>query len=508
MFRQQSLTSLVTGASATMIALTSFSAFFLTASPLLSRAGSVPQVWLMILASSCATLLVMSLLHNDLQKLYGLLAEREEQARKDARLDPLTGLGNRKFLIEELEDRLEGDPVITPMALLFVDLDHFKRVNDTMGHRAGDQLIMAVAARIRETLSGAATARLGGDEFAAIVELAEGQELSPICETLTRRLSAPFRVGENEAFIGGSVGAAFLEQGLDAGDVMRRADVAMYRAKTTSSGYQVFDDPMIADVERRAELANALRKCLRGDEGLSAMYQAIVSPDGEMQALEALLRWQHETLGPVAPLEIISIAEETHLLNEVGLFMAQQAYRAAVSLPGIGICLNMRAVQLLDARYGESLIRIAVENDIPAGQLCLEIREHDFVERGNEIAPVLARLRDAGFRVAVDDFGSSTSSLAHLKALGVTTLKLDPSVLKNAQEVGSIAIMRAKVSLAKALGMTVVCEGVHSPLDEAAAVQAGCDLLQGFRYSQPAVLSNFLAQREKVVLAQRAVMWG
>lgn len=491
-----------------MIALTSFSAFFLTASPLLARAGTIPQVWLMILASSCATLLVMSLLHNDLQKLYGLLAEREEQARKDARLDPLTGLGNRKFLIEELDDRLEDNKVSNPTALLFIDLDHFKRVNDTMGHRAGDQLIMAVAARIRDALPCAATARLGGDEFAAIVELSTEQELAALCGILTKRLSAPFQVGDKEAFIGGSVGAAYLEPGLDAGDVMRRADVAMYRAKTTSSGYQVFDDRMIADVERRAELANALRKCLRGDAGLSAMFQAIVSPDGEMQALEALLRWQHETLGAVAPLEIISIAEETHLLNEVGLFMAIQASRAAAALPGIGICLNMRAVQLLDVRYAERLIRIAVDNNIPAGQLCLEIKEPDFVERGNEIAPVLARLREAGMRIAVDDFGSSTSSLAHLKHLGVTTLKLDPSVMKNAQEVGSIAVMRAKVSLAKALGMTVVCEGVHSPADEEAAVQAGCDLLQGFRYSQPAVLSNFMAQRDEEPLTQRAVMWG
>lgn len=488
-----------------MIVLTSFALSFLTFRPLAPGTTFLQQVWPMILASTCAILLVMSLLHADLKKLYGLLAEREEQARRDARLDPLTGLGNRKFLIEELEAQLGDDSSCKARVLLLVDLNHFKRVNDTMGHSVGDQLLVAVAARIRAILPDAAIARLGGDEFAIILELGSAQELSPICKNITETLAEPFQIGAEVVLTGGSVGAAVFAQELDASTLMRRADVAMYRAKTSGSGYQIFDAAMIASVKRRAELAGALRECLNGGDGLYAVFQAIVTADGKMRALEALIRWQHASFGTIAPLEIVSIAEENHLLNEVGLFMAKQAFNAANSLPGVCICLNVQAIQLLDPKYAETLICLAAENDIPEAQFQLEIQEREFVERGDEIAPVLATLRDAGFQIAVDDFGSSTSSLAHLKALGVTTLKLDPSILKNALEVGSIAVMRAKVSLAKALNMSVVCKGVCNLLDETAAVQARCDLLQGFHYSQPAPLSTFLERHEGQASASRAV---
>jgi len=484
----------VTGASAAMIALTSIALVYLTRHPLVLSATAPLHVWPMIAASSCATLIVMSLLHAELKNLYGLLFDREEQARKDARRDSLTDLGNRKLLIEELDARLSPYAANKLSALLLVDLNNFKRVNDTMGHSAGDQLLVAVAARIRATLPATVIARLGGDEFTVITEMADPKELPKICETLADSLKCPFQIGDDDLFIGGSIGAAFFEQGLDASKLIRRADVAMYRAKSSSSGYQIFDAPMIAEVERRAELANALHKCVKGSQGFGTVFQAIVSPDKDMRGLEALLRWRHEVFGAISPLEIISVAEETHLLNEIGLIMAGQACHAATALPQTPISVNVKAIQLLTPKFADKLVQIATRNGIPAGQLQLEIPERDFVERGEEIAPVLSMLCDAGIHIAVDDFGSSISSLARLKKFGVTIVKLDPGILQNAHEAGSIAIMRAKISLAKAFSMTVVCKGVDNYLDEQAAIQAGCDLLQGFRYSQPSPLGAFLSQ--------------
>lgn len=487
-----------------MVALTSAALFALALNPLGPPAGSAQQISLLILVPACATLLVMSLLHADLQQLYSLLAAREAQAQTDARRDALTGLGNRKLLVEELEARLKAG-ASDQAALLLVDLNHFKRVNDTLGHGAGDQLIIAVASRIKSILPEAITARLGGDEFAAIVEVADKRELEPICESLKTRLSSPFQIGGTEVLVGGSVGVALFEHGLNASDLLRRADVAMYRAKSTGSGCQIFDAPMVAEIERRTGLANALHDYLNSGEGLYAVFQPIVTPDGDVRALEALLRWPHESTEDISPVEIIAIAEETHLLDNVDLVMARHASHAANLLPGVSICLNIRAVQLLKPQYGDKLARVVAEYDVAPARIQLEIQERELVERGAQIASAIASLHAAGFQIAVDDFGSSTSSLAHLKALGITTLKLDPSILNNAREAGSIAVMRANVSLAKALGMTVVCKGINSSLEEAAAIQAGCDLLQGFRYGRPAGIEVFLDQsRTQTKIAQTA----
>lgn len=492
MQRQRSLTSLITGASVTMISLTSLALVVLSRNSADHGFAAVQPVWPMIMASSVAIILVMSHLHGELRKLYRIITEREERAHKDARLDALTGLGNRKFLIEQLEARLAPGASDGRSALLLIDLNNFKRVNDTLGHAIGDQLIMAVATRLRSAYPDAIAARLGGDEFALIIDRLETVALSQVCETVANRLSAAFPIGGHSLLIGGSVGAAHLAKGLDVSKLMQRADAAMYRAKSAQCRYQIFDTAMIAAGERRADLAMALRECLEQGIGIFAVFQTVVSPERNTRGLEALLRWQHDTLGEISPLEIISIAEEVHLLNEVGLFMAREAAKAAAVLPRYFVAFNLRAVQLLTPEFVDGLIRIAKEHGVANGQLHIEIHERDFVDRGSEIALSLELLRSAGFRIAVDDFGTSTSSLTMLRDLGITTLKLDPCILKTAREDASIAFMRAKVSLAKALGMTVVCEGIDSAFDESAAIQAGCDLMQGFRFSRPTALVNFL----------------
>lgn len=480
MHREKPLTSLVTGATAAMIALTGCVLYL--ADTGLVRAEN--RFWPIIVASSAATLLVMSLLHSDLQRLYELLANREAQAREEARIDQLTGLANRTSLSEriEIERRCLGERSVV---LCLLDLDHFKRVNDTRGHEGGDELLVSTARRLQEAMPGAFVARLGGDEF-AVVAGADGNEgAEQVCRRIVDVFSRPFTLSHGECFTRGSLGAAFLEPDLSTSDLLRRADKAMYQAKSSPHSFRIFDEEMIEDIARRSQLAHDLRHSAPDFENCSTVYQPIMAAGGALMGLEALLRWKHPRLGPIPPEETVSLAEEIHFINQLGLRVAADACRAAQAFPGLTIACNVSVVQLLDARFDEDLGSLVAQHGLDCGRLQLEIREVDFATRGQDVSSTLRRLKCAGFRLAVDDFGSSTSSMAQLQKLGVSVLKLDPKVLRNAREVESIAVMRAKVELAKALGMSVVCEGVAVEEDRSAAIQAGCDMLQGFLLGRP-----------------------
>ena len=498
---QRSVTSLLTGASATIIVLTTGAVFALLGNSTLAGQPAGQIVWPMLVASSCATLLVMSLLHGDLQSLCGSLVDAERRAQEAARRDDLTGLGNRKYLFENLTSKIAQSNVVDQTALLLIDLDNIKRVNDTLGHSAGDQLINAVAERLRIVAQDSEIARLGGDEFALIVSLESADVLPGICSKIVSRLTEVVQLDQGECFISGSVGATILEEGLSASESMRRADLAMYRAKGSPDGFRIYDQSMSDEAHRRTSLATALRKSLASRDGLSTKYQAIMAPSGATWGVEALLRWEHREFGQVPTLEIISVAEEMHLINEIGLFVAEEVCKAAKLFPDLTVCLNIAALQLLDFKFSSALHNVLLENGVPPEQIQLEIRERDIVDRAKEIEPALLNLSRLGFIVAVDDFGSSTSSLVQLQKMGVTVLKLDQNVLENAREMGSIAVMRAKVTLAKSLGMRVICEGINDLTSETAAVQSGCDFLQGYRYGRPVPLASFAA--EQLYLGQR-----
>ena len=480
MYRDKPLTSLITGATAAMIALTGCALYLVD----LGAWASGQRFWPMILASSCATLLVMSLLHSDLRRLYDLLAKREAQARQEARTDQLTGLANRKALGERMEAlRLSSRGGEALLCLL--DLDHFKRVNDTRGHECGDELLVQVAERLVDSLPDAFIARLGGDEFAVMATVGERRAAEDTCRAIVELLARPFALSQGECFTRGSVGAAFLQPGLSPSELLSRADTAMYKAKSDPLSYRIFDEEMIEGVARRARLAIDLRRAAPAFPDCSTVYQPILAVDGALVGLEALLRWKHRELGPIAPAETIAVAEEVHLINELGTLIARQACDAARAFPGPIIAFNVSVVQLLDSRFAEALCSLVTQQGIDSGRFQLEVREADFASRGDDIAGALRRLRSVGFGIAVDDFGSSTSSLVQLRRYGASVLKLDPQVLKNAREVDSIAVMRAKVELAKALGMSVVCEGIGTEADRSAAVQAGCDMLQGYFLGKP-----------------------
>ena len=484
MYREKPLTSLVTGATAAMIALTGCVLYLAD----YGNWWTGGRFWPLILASSCATLLVMSLLHSDLQRLYGLLADRERKAHDEARTDLLTGLANRKSLGEQIGRRLSACAGQAEI-LCLLDLNHFKRVNDTRGHESGDELLVQTAARLRDAVPEALIARLGGDEFAIVAKVDGLAGAEAVCRAIVAVFAEPFVLSQGECFTRGSVGAAFLQQGLSTSEVLSRADAAMYKAKTDPLSYRLFDDEMIVGIARRSSLAVELRRSAPRFEDCSVVYQPILAIDGALTGLEALLRWKSAAHGEIPPAEAIAVAEEVHLINELGLLVARQACRAAVAFPEATVALNVSVVQLLDGRFDRALRELVAGHGLACGRLQLEVNERDFTARGPDIAAALQSLKAAGFAIAVDDFGSSTSSLVQLQKLGVSVLKLDPNVLRNAQEVGSIAVMRAKVELGKALGMTVICEGVGVEADRAAAIQAGCDMLQGFLLGKPLELA-------------------
>jgi diguanylate cyclase (GGDEF)-like protein len=478
--REKPLTSLVTGATAAMLALTACVLYLAHG----GAEGYNDRFWLMILASSCATLLVMSLLHSDLQTLYKLLANSEEQARREARTDQLTGLANRKSLSEQI-DAVRPSSDHRRMILCLLDLDHFKRVNDTRGHEGGDQLLLHTARRLEDAVPQAFVARLGGDEFAILAEAGDLDAAEEICRTIVEALVRPFELSHGECFTRGSVGVAFLEPNLSTSELLSRADIAMYKAKSAPLSWRIFDNEMIEGIARRARLASDLRHSAPSFADCSAVYQPIHGVDGTLRGLEALLRWNHPSLGFIPPRETVSVAEEVRLINELGMLVARDACRAAHAFPGPLIAINVSVVQLLDDRFDEALRSLVAKQDLQAGRFQLEIREIDFATRGKDISGAVLRLCNAGFGIAVDDFGSSTSSLVQLRDFGASVLKLDPKVLRNAREVESIAVMRAKVELAKALGMSVICEGVGDEADRSAAIQAGCDMLQGYLLGRP-----------------------
>lgn len=296
MHRQRSLTSLMTGATAAMIALAGCALYLVDH----STSSVHGRVWPMIVASSSATLLVMSLLHSDLQRLYKLLAQREEQAQQEARVDPLTGVANRKSLGERLEAK-RASCADENSVLCLLDLNHFKHVNDTRGHEGGDELLVSVARRLEAAIPGAFIARLGGDEFAILADVDSARRAEDICLRIVDVFASPFALAQGECFTRGSVGAAFLEQDLTVSELLRRADAAMYKAKTDPRSFKIFDAEMIEGMERRARLALDLRSASPSFADCSTVYQPILGRDGSLEGLEALLRWKHPKLGQIPP---------------------------------------------------------------------------------------------------------------------------------------------------------------------------------------------------------------
>ncbi|HXP00849.1 MAG TPA: EAL domain-containing protein [Luteibacter sp.] len=419
------------------------------------------------------------------------LRESEAHVRWLACHDALTGLANRTALFSKLDAAIaRAASGAGKAALFYLDLDGFKKVNDTYGHLAGDELLVQFGARLRGLLGPNDTvARIGGDEFALLVEDNGDLDIERIAEKILVLASVPFDVPANAALVGTSVGVVLIDvDAVAAGEMARKADSALYEAKKGRNRYVVYTDELDSALAHRREVEAALRDALRAREGLDCHYQPIVrASDGKVIGLEALARWWHPRLGHVPPVHFIAVAEETGLIGRLGEWVLRTACARVAPMGELFVAVNVSAVQLRDDRFGDVVLAILAETGLAPRRLELEITETAIVNADGTTVRLLKRLRRIGVRISLDDFGTGYSSLTLLKDLDVDKVKIDRSFVQMAPTADdSAAIVRAVSNLGAALGLCVVAEGVETEQQRAFLREAGCDELQGYLFS-PAV---------------------
>jgi diguanylate cyclase (GGDEF)-like protein len=424
------------------------------------------------------------------------LARREEELAFLATHDPLTGLPNRTLIVDRAEQMLaRAARTKTPVAALFIDLDNFKAINDTLGHNVGDELLQAVAARLDAVVRGAdALGRLGGDEFVVIVEevsLTTGPEL--VAERLLEALQQPFKLGpegQTNVTVSASIGVAVGER-IAAADLLRDADIAMYRAKWDGrNGFAVFESAMKDTVQNRMELEMELRRALENEE-FRLVYQPTLDL-GSMRptGVEALVRWQNPLRGLVQPDAFIPLLEETGLIVDVGGWVLREACRQAAEWRGeghaIGMAVNVSGRQLdTDQLIGHIEAALA-DSALEPSALTIEITETTLMHNIDETARRLATIKGLGVRIAIDDFGTGYSSLAHLQRFPVDALKIDRSFisgLKNNKE--GETLIHTLVQLGKALSIETFAEGIEEQQELKLLREEDCDSGQGFLFARP-----------------------
>jgi diguanylate cyclase len=391
----------------------------------------------------------------------------------------------------------EGGP--KPFTVLFVDLDGFKEVNDSMGHSAGDNLLCTVADRLRSLLpERSELARPGGDEF--VMLLPAGVDADALAEEVCRRLAQPFVLRGQVVYIGASVGlASSPTDGLDRDELMRRADLAMYAAKGDGRGrWRRYADALDAEASERAWIARDLRLAL--DAGaLEVHYQPRLDlASGRTCGAEALVRWPHPERGMIPPVRFIPVAEESELIVALGSFvldaaLAQCRHWRDKGLDVGRVAVNVSARQLRDPRFAESVMAALGRHGLQPRDLEIELTESLFAGEVSAVERALAPLRARGVCVALDDFGTGFSSLSALKHLPVDVMKIDRSfVIDLGQDRAADAVVRSVIALARDLGKRVVAEGVETELQQQRLQALGCDEVQGYRYAKPLPAATFL----------------
>ena len=478
---------IVSAAVATLV-LTNFATVSIIKDNTNSQLELFGSIWPIALTSAVAVILVMSFLYKSLVDLVDELEAREANAQHQALHDQLTGLANRALLEDRLSQALtryrrSGEQV----ALLMLDLDRFKQVNDTLGHNAGDKLVQEVGERLRSLLRETDTvARIGGDEFAIVQVSPKGEaDVRRLCERIISVIRKPFLIGDREARVGVSIGAVFATKEVsEASELLRKADITMYRAKAAGRDcFRLFTEAMDADVQRRDQIESTLRAELSEGRGLDLHYQPIFDGRGKVITLEGLVRWNHPLLGKVNPAEIIPIAEECGVIDDLGQHSFREACKMARQWPDLAIAVNLSAVQFRAPRFAASLRRIAEEEGVRPAQLELEITEGLFIEHGTLCGTTIQELRRDGFRIVLDDFGTGYSSLSCLRKFPVDKIKLDRSFIDTASRDQSVAIIRAAVTLGHAMDLEVIAEGIATREEEQIALEAGCDGVQGHLYA-------------------------
>ncbi|MHB2211147.1 putative bifunctional diguanylate cyclase/phosphodiesterase [Methylobacterium sp. CM6257] len=423
----------------------------------------------------------------------------EARADEMARLDPLTGLPNRLLLRERLAEALarlarSGEAC----ALLLIDLDRFKPVNDTLGHPIGDALLEKVADRLRSTVRPTDTvARIGGDEF---VILQAGIRDAAGTQVLARRIvdliGRTYMVEGHLLTIGASVGVALApEDGVDADKLLKNADLALYRAKLDGRGtYRFFEPEMDARMQARRKLELDMRQALARREFQLHYQPQLQLESGKLIGCEALIRWRHPERGLVSPLDFIPLAEEIGLIVPIGEWVIRQACRDAMTWPApMSVAVNVSPAQFKSDRLVETIISALATSGLPAQRLEVEITEGVLLQENENTLQTLHRLRELGVRVSMDDFGTGYSSLSYLRSFPFDKIKIDRSFVKDlATKPDGEAIIRAIAGLGKSLGMTTVAEGVETPEQMQRIRLEGCTDVQGYLISKPVPIEDLV----------------
>ncbi len=462
----------------------------------------LPLVALGILATG----LLSNIIFGRLRRASTALAQREFEARYEAKHDPLSGLPNRVHMVERIDKflnsyiaRRNGQRALAA----YIDLDRFKDTNDTLGHEAGDELIKLVAQRLGTRLRPHDfLARFGGDEFVILCAPA-GPEAGPaLVERIHQTFASPFTIKGQSIRVTASTGLAVApDNGATADELMRHADIALYEAKSQGRDRAVyFTTEMAEDVEHRRSIELDLRSALDNEE-LDLHYQPIISAStGAVIGVEALLRWRHPLYGSMPPAEFIPIAENAGLLPDIGEWVLNRAMTDSKLWPDLQVAVNLSPVQFRHIDLETMLRQLIVKHGIDPGHFVLEITEGVLLELTDRVSAVLAAIRDMGFKTALDDFGTGYSSLSYLCNFQFDKIKIDRSFISNISRVDSTkTIVKSVVSLGRGLGMDIVAEGVETEFEATMMTRFGCTELQGFYFSRAlpvADMQDFLVTYE------------
>jgi len=427
----------------------------------------------------------------------------EEDILRLAHFDPLTGLPNRLLLNDRVSLALSiAQRSQTPMAVLFLDLDHFKNINDTLGHHIGDELLIEMAKRLKTLVREEDTvSRLGGDEFILVLPTSDADGAAHVAEKLLEVVARRFQHEQHELVITTSIGIAMYPgDGEDFELLLKSADVAMYRAKQDGRNrYRFFKPEMQESSARNLQLENALRRALERGQ-LQLYYQPQVAMlDGRVIGAEALLRWIHPELGMVSPAEFVPIAEDSGQIVAIGEWVLRTAVRQMKTWMDSGIApmivaVNLSAVQFRQANLPELVTRIVNEEKLPPQYLELELTEGVAMDDPLAAIAVMDDLHQRGIRMSIDDFGTGYSSLSYLKRFKVYKLKIDQSFVRDmTEDPEDKAIVNAVIGLAKSLGLQTIAEGVETECQLAFLREQGCDEVQGYYYSKPLPVDQFEA---------------
>jgi len=417
----------------------------------------------------------------------------EERALDLAARDPLVGFLNRRSLIEQgtamlLQAQRRGKA----LALLVIDLDHFKAINDLHGHRVGDALLRLVAEEIAATMPPTAlTARYGGDEFACVFpfEAERAGTVERIAERIVSRTAQPFRIEGVQIQVSASIGIARSDNGCGSIEaLMRSADIAMCAARSGGRNrFAWFDRAMERALQARGALEHGLRSAIPGGEIIPYFEQQIDLATGRLSGFEVLARWDHPKRGLIGPEHFIAIAEDTGMIAELSLSIMRQAFAAARDWDAaLTLAINISPIQLRDAWLPQKIIKVLTETGFPASRLEIEITESALLDNLALAQSIIGSLKNQGIRIALDDFGTGYSSLAHLRALPFDRIKIDKSFVASASDNSeSLAIVKAIASLGESLNLPVTAEGIEDKAIEERLRAIGCARGQGYLYGRP-----------------------